>query len=351
MCSLRTFPFTVLLAAAIAISVEPAAAGDPLDASAAADQLFRDAGRAYDAGDFERARALYGQAFQQKKTHDIAAMLAQSEMKLGKPCDAREHLGWAVAHFPPSLADERRARIERAYADVKRRVGALAVHTEPAGASVQVDFSPVDASALPGPICVPAGDRTVFVSLDGFAVERRIVTVEPGDVETVTVTLRRIEPAASPSAPPPGPRRLEASTVPTPSLQPLQVSGIVVGAGALGAIVAGAVLISLGVDVGQQAASLSRRIETRLGPGACPLPGSDALLGPPMCNDLASARAAEAGLLNGGVWSFIGAASLGAVSGGILLLRTPGGGARPGGPRVTVGAAGSGAFVAVEGAF
>src|SRR5689334_14513957 len=63
-----------------------------------ADQLFKRAGQAYDTGDFELAHALYGQAFSKKPTHDIAAMLAQTDIKRGKLCEADEHLAYAVSH-------------------------------------------------------------------------------------------------------------------------------------------------------------------------------------------------------------------------------------------------------------
>src|SRR5690349_11119038 len=81
-----------------------------------ADELFRRGGEAYDAGDYELAHTLYGQAFSKKATHDIAAMLAQSDIKRGKLCEADEHLTYAVSHFPPSFPDARKDRILRAQA-------------------------------------------------------------------------------------------------------------------------------------------------------------------------------------------------------------------------------------------
>lgn len=336
-------------------------------AAAGADTLFHDAGQAYDAGDFALARGLYERAFRKKKTHDIAAMLAQTEIKLGKPCAAEAHLAWAVANFPPSLADERRARIERALADVKKQIGALRVLVTPADAAVQVDFEPVDPSALPGPLCAAAGERLVFVSHDGYAVERRLVPVQPGAVATVTVDLRRLAPpsaagapaspsassssssssaAASGPAAPGGPRPIRPEPLaPPPSvLTPLAFSGLAVGAAG---VLAGALLLPVAADKGQRAGALEGTLAAGGPEGACNA-GSDHAAA---CGELRSLREDQATLLNVAFTSLIAGASLGALSGGILLARPPVGGGRPGGPRVTVGGARDGAFIAVEGAF
>ena len=354
----------------------PGGASEAALAAAQADTLFHDAGQAYDAGDFALARDLYERAFRNKKTHDIAAMLAQTEIKLGKPCAAEAHLAWAVANFPPSLADERRARIERALTDVKKQLGALRVVVTPADAAVQVDFEPVAPSALPGPICAAAGERLVFVSHDGFAVERRLVPVQPGDVATVTVDLRRLAPAPAGAAPasggpgapaPPsavssssssssspssssaaarGPRPIHAEPpAPPPSiLTPLAFSGLAVGAAG---VLAGALLLPVAADKGQRAGALEGTLAAGGLDGACNA-GSDHSAA---CGELRSLREDQATLLNVAFTSLIAGASLGALSGGILLARPPVGGGRPGGPRVTVGGARDGAFIAVEGAF
>lgn len=339
-----------LVAAALA-AVCPGAAAEEDDPSAEADELFHKAGQAYDAGDFALARSLYGKAFEKKKTHDIAAMMAQTELKLGRPCEADVHLAWAVANFPPSLADERRARVMKARADVKKLIGALRVVTTPEDAAVQVDFQPVTPSARRGPFCVAAGDRIVFVSREGFAVERRAVTVEPGEVVTVTAELRRLPAVAAPRASVSGSPSAALDRVPPPPASPvtqLAFSGLFAG---LGATMVGAVLIPFAFQKKDEADALSTDMARSY--ERCPNRAEeyDPTRVSTRCLRLWSLRDDEAGFANAGLASLLVGAAVGAAAGGFLLFRPPASGARPGGPRVTVGAAPDGAFIALKGGF
>lgn len=342
----------LLLATSIALAAARPAIADEVDADAAAeaDELFRKAGQAYDAGDFHLAHSLYEKAFEKKKTHDIAAMLAQTEMKLGKPCEADVHLAWAIANFPPSLADERRARVLRARADVKKHIGALRIETSPADASVQVDFHPLPPGALPGPVCAAAGDRFVLVSRDGFAVERRIVPVEPGSVETVTIELRRVAPPPASSAAPSAEPSAAAPRVPIAPPRADDVttkvafSGIFAG---VAAVLTGAILMPIGMERGSQADAVMEGLKLRSPKSPC---GATTDLRSD-CERHDSLRRDQALFQNAGLHSILWGTALGAAAGSLFFLRSPSGGSRPGGPRVTVGVAPDGAFIALKGAF
>lgn len=341
-----------LLLASTLAAAGPASAQEapPASSSSEADELFRKAGQAYDAADFELARSLYEKAFEKKKTHDIAAMLAQTEMKLGKPCEADQHLAWAVANFPPSLTDERRARVLRAYAEGKKQIGALRVETSPPGAAVQIDFQPVAPGALPGPICAAVGQRLVFLSHEGYAVERRIVTVEPGATVTITAEMRRFAPPSGEPLPTSTARVTSVvppltTTSPPPNAgTPIAFSGLFV---AIGGVLAGSILLPLALDKGNQADVIVSRLRSKVPQGACSATSDHVV----ECGRLRSLREDEALLLNTGFSSLAFGAGLGAAALGFLLFRPPTLGVRPGGPQVTVGAAQDGAFVALTGAF
>ncbi|MEZ4298047.1 MAG: PEGA domain-containing protein [Polyangiaceae bacterium] len=350
----------------------------PAAAQETADELFRHAGQAYDAGDLSLAHSLYTRAFEKKKTHDIAAMLAQTELKLGRPCEAVEHLTLAIAAFPPSLADDRRERLQRALAAARKQIGSLRVDTSPAGAAVQVDFRRVSDAALPGPFCVPAGDRIVFVTRPGYAVERRNITVEPGQLLTLRAELRPVgapapgdlstapldppapsseppapssappapssDPRAAASSPPAAPPGLALSSTPDPASS-IALSGLFVGAGAL---LTGAVLLPLGLEELGRADALYRDITSRAGTTAPCAPLSDYR---EACAEHRALSTDGAALANAGLTSLLAGAGLAAAAGGFLLLRSPVAGAGPGGPRVTVGGGPDGAFVALKGVF
>jgi hypothetical protein len=312
--------------------------------SRSADELFRRAGQAYDAADFNLAHALYSDAFEKKKTHDIAAMLAQTEMKLGKLCEAAAHLDFAVQSFPPSLTDERRARIERAHAEVKKQVAALRVEVTPKDADVQVDFKTIAAKDLPGPFCVPAGDRVLYISHDGFAVERRTVTLEGSTAETVTIEMRRVasSPLLDPAPPPP-----RGETSPRPQLgDPLRPAGFALLGTGIAAGVAGAVFLSFARVKQSEADHVLGGIKA--GSGTCPRPtGSPGLSDyGPQCTQLGRLRADAATFDNAALSSAIGGAVLGVV-GSLLLLRPKAASAPP----VTLQVTSSGAHLALSGAF
>jgi hypothetical protein len=337
----------VALALALGAARPASADGAGQDPSAEADELFQKAGQAYDAGDFALARTLYGQAFERKKTHDIAAMMAQTELKLGRPCEADAHLAWAVANFPPSLPEDRRAPVLRARAEVKAKIGFLRISTTPVDASVQIDHRPVPEGALPGPLCAAAGKRAVFASRDGYAVERRTVTVEPGATATITVDLRRVAPAEEPPPAAPSSPRLAPSRPPAPAspLTPMAFSGLFMG---IGAMAVSATLLPLAWQKKSEADDLSRNI------GSCPWRGAavhDPTEVKGACLHLWSLQDQEAGLANAGMTALLLGAGVAAAAGGFLLLRPSTSGARPGGPRITVGAAQDGAFVALTGDF
>lgn len=350
----RALSAVVAAALALATFSLPARADEPPPLTP--DTLFHKAGKAYDAGEYAAAHALYEQVFATRKTHDVAAMLAQTEMKLDRPCEAAEHLAFALEAFPPSLADDRRARIVRAQAEVAKRVGTLAIDARPADASVRVDFTAVPTARLPGPFCVPAGDRVVFVERAGFAVERHPITVAPGAAVELTIELRRLPIGPLPSSSfassslpsdllatsgPLAPRAL-APLQPMDPRMPLFLTLLSAGVGGL---VAGAIVLPLAQLKHDEADRLSRHIAAS--GGACSLPTDFA----PECRRLQSLRTDASSFGNAGLASLVTGAVLGAAGGGLLLLRPPDTGTRPGGPHVTLGAAPGGAHAALTGFF
>jgi hypothetical protein len=349
-------PLAALLTLAVALTpalaptrharADEPTAPSPTAPAPSADDLFRRAGQLYDAAEYAAAHALYEQVFAHKKTHDVAAMLAQTELKLGRPCDADAHLTFAVETFPPSLADERRARVLRAQADVKKRIGTLRVDTVPASARVLVDFQPFPRDPSQHPACLAAGDHLVFVEHDGHAVERRTVTVDPGADVALTVELRRVSVPTAPSPSPPTlftdlrPARPLASGPPDVA-SPVALGVLATGASAL---VAASILLPLAQARADEADRLASHIASG---GSCSLPTDFAA----DCQRLFALRTDAAGFANAGLASLVTGTVLGAAAGGFFALRASKSGSRPGGPRLTVGVAPGGAHAALTGVF
>lgn len=170
---------------ALALAFAPVASADE------ADTLFDQGLAAYKQGHFEQALASYESAWKLRKTHDLAAAMAQVEMLLGRPRDAAEHLAYALRYFPVSGKKELRETLESALADATKKVTKVRLMvTGDAGAPViSVDGKPIDTTVTGSEIYLAPGTRTVEASAKGFKPARRTIEAKEGQSEEVTLAL------------------------------------------------------------------------------------------------------------------------------------------------------------------
>jgi tetratricopeptide (TPR) repeat protein len=168
-------------------------AGRPA-ACAEVDDLLERAHAAEIAGDHARALAGYRAAHRQAPRFDTAASLGLAEARAGDAARAADHLGEALALFPPDGAPALRERLTRELAVLERKVAVVHV-AAPAGARVTVAGRYLGLAPLARPIHLAAGVVRFEASLDGAAagVERRL---EPGT--TARVELAPTAPAVLP---------------------------------------------------------------------------------------------------------------------------------------------------------
>lgn len=158
-----------------------------------ADDVFRQGLAAYDAGRMEEAERHFRQAWELKKTHDIAGNLGVVELLRGKPRDAAEHIAWALKHMPPTESAKMRKGLDGELQKARLQVGAIRVQTSVPGASVYVNGKPVGTAPLDGEVFVDPGNVTIEARLAGYQDARSVVQIDKGASRDVSLPLSAVE--------------------------------------------------------------------------------------------------------------------------------------------------------------
>ncbi|NUO51707.1 MAG: PEGA domain-containing protein [Polyangiaceae bacterium] len=257
-----------------------------------AERLFQDARTAMNEKRFDAACALFEVALARDPAEGTRVNLAICEAARGHLVRARELLMAAdtnLAGRDVPEDDERRALVRRELAGVERRIGKIAIETDPAGGAVEIDGKPIAAGSRGEPALVDPGSHQVTLEDPAGPVEQTVV-VKEGETVRIRLTARK---SAPPVPPPPPP-----SSGPHPS-------GWVVGSFAVGALVAGIVTGALGLA---EKGDIDRYCED-------PFPGQD------ICTRQEGVDAAARGrnYAIASTVSFAGAGVLGSISLGLLL--------------------------------
>ncbi|MDI1437553.1 PEGA domain-containing protein, partial [Polyangium sorediatum] len=190
--------------------------------------------RAQKAGQHDKAREALDAAFRIKPNAEIALALARSEMQLGKPRDAAEHLSYFLREGQAAKPEDRQAA-EKMFAEAKSKVGTVIVSVDVDGSEVQVDGKPVGTSPLGGAVFVEPGPRILTARKEGMPEAKKELTVAAGAETTVPLAVTPPpQPVAKPLPPPPPPPPARNKTL------------ILAGAGIAG----GLALVSLGTFIG-----------------------------------------------------------------------------------------------------
>ncbi len=158
------------------------------DTPAKCGKIAFDAGvKAYKGGDFETARARFGEAYEYKAHPVVLFNLALAESKSGHYIEAREHFASVVADdkTPKKLVSKAEAERDRAERNIAR------VEIEAAGKSVMASVDGTPMTGNPPTAQLNPGSHDVRVVVDGKEAVRRTVELGPGERLTVTVSHSR----------------------------------------------------------------------------------------------------------------------------------------------------------------
>jgi tetratricopeptide (TPR) repeat protein len=209
-----------------------------------ANLLFKRGKLAFNAGKYSDALRIYGEAWNLKKSPDIAANLAQTESELGRHRDAAEHYAFALAHLLPSSTDEQKAALAEGLEVEKKEIGSLRVTLEPADSALSIDERPLVVPPT-GDVFVEPGEHRAVVSHEGYEANAQTVRISKGAVQVLWIRLQpESASAVTPStravaAPPESPAAfavtsppLRPAAPPARSIVPVIVGGGLVAAGA-----------------------------------------------------------------------------------------------------------------------
>lgn len=184
---------------AFSVGIAPAAvAQTTASETSRSTELFKNGKAAFARGDMAEAEKLFGQALAIRKSSDIAANLAQSELEQQKFRQAAEHFQWALANLLPSASDQQRKAVETGLARSRAEVAVLRLDIKPEGADVLVGQQNLGKSPVVGGVFVDAGEVIVTVRHDGFVPIDKRVLVPKGTEQAIEITmLKKDEPAAA----------------------------------------------------------------------------------------------------------------------------------------------------------
>ena len=166
-------------------------------------ELFKSGKAAFAKGNMSEAERLFAEALALRKSSDIAANLAQSELEQQKYKRAAEHFSWALANLLPSATDAQRKAVEAGLTRSRAEVGVLRLEIRPEGSDVLVGEDNVGKSPVTTSVFVDPGEVILSVRHDGFVAMDKRVIVGKGTEQAVEVTLAAKEgpPATDVAAP------------------------------------------------------------------------------------------------------------------------------------------------------
>jgi tetratricopeptide (TPR) repeat protein len=193
--------FVVLSAIGVVTCALPQRAFGQTSASdtARATDLFKDGKAAFAKGEMAEAERMFSQAFAIRKSSDIAANLAQSELEQQKFRSAAEHFSWALANLLPSASDAQRKAVETGLAKARAEVAMLRLDIRPDGSDVLVGAEAVGKSPITHGVYVDPGEVIVSVKHDGFvSIEKRVMAGK-GTEQAVEIELTAKDAASAPA--------------------------------------------------------------------------------------------------------------------------------------------------------
>src|SRR6188768_1759936 len=159
--------------------------------------LFKSGKAAFAKGDMPEAERLFAEALALRKSSDIAANLAQSQLEQQKFRKAAEHFSWALANLLPSASDAQRKAVETGLARSRTEVAVLRLDIKPDGSDVLVGQDNLGKSPISSSVFVDPGEVIVSVKHDGFVSIDKRVMVGKGTEQAVEVTLTLKDGAAA----------------------------------------------------------------------------------------------------------------------------------------------------------
>jgi tetratricopeptide (TPR) repeat protein len=214
------------------LGARPAWAGDAQPAGAAETNVAREAkdlARAgiaeYRAGHLEQARAQFQKAWELKPSLELAASLAEVEMKLERYGDAAGHWEYYIQNLPPDRADA-----EFQLAECRKHLGSVRVAVDTPGAVVSMDGAVLGPAPLRVDVWVTPGAHVFDAKVADRAPAVQRIAIGAGEAQIVSLMLAATPANSEGSEPSSGGEPAKGDTVSHGSSARLYVA---IGGGAL----------------------------------------------------------------------------------------------------------------------
>jgi hypothetical protein len=164
------------------------AADGPAPVPDRASQLYKKARALEEDAKWAEAEALYQQAWDLRRSYDIAGNLGDCETHVGQLREAAEHLTFAIENYPAGADPHPRAQLQKVLDETLAKIGTVRVTLKVEGAQILVDGRPAE-SFLHHTIFVDPGTHRIDARLAGYTSVAVEVTVAAGSSRDVRVTL------------------------------------------------------------------------------------------------------------------------------------------------------------------
>jgi hypothetical protein len=184
--------------------------------------LYKDGVKEASRGHWQKAQALFAEAFKLRPHFQIAFNLGQAELKLGDYVPAAEHLAFFLRDAQ-GVGDEERRQAREMLDAAERQVTTLVISTEQRGVEVLVDGVSVGETPLGREVFVAPGRRVIQARREGYEPVTEVRTVDAGAYVELKLSLRKVGQVAAPVAVP------QAAPAPEAPAQGGANKGIVIG--------------------------------------------------------------------------------------------------------------------------
>ncbi|MGC4068854.1 MAG: PEGA domain-containing protein [Polyangiaceae bacterium] len=194
-------PKPILLVAILAFLGSPSwAEGAPLSSARDESPEFKEAVHALKVDQKDKAYRLFTERWTKAPSFDVAVLLGQTELLMGKYRDAAEHFTLALRDFPPTEAPRKKEQIRGALDQAKAKVGTLKVTIDKADAEVAIDGKAVGKTPFDVDLYVEPGTHTITATHPTGSVDR-IIDVSAGDQRAINLKIRTTADSTAPKLP------------------------------------------------------------------------------------------------------------------------------------------------------
>jgi hypothetical protein len=148
-------------------------------------QLYEEGLSAYKKERWAESRAALLAAWSLNKHWQIAGLLADCEVQIGRYRDAAEHAAYYLKNSPADRHD----RATKLLSDAKAKIATLTLQVAPAGAEILIDGVSVGRAPLADALFLDSGAHNVVARIVGRPDAERAVTMKAGSAESISLTV------------------------------------------------------------------------------------------------------------------------------------------------------------------